>query len=314
MLNPYIKTFIKVAECGSFSSASEQLFVSKVSVMNQMNTLEASIGVRLFERTHQGIVLTDAGKSFQKNAKKITRLSENAVLLQFLWAAFRKYALACLKEALKCFDEGEPEVGASMMRPCNGLVELCEGLNGSNQEYNFSIVPFNDDIDSLNTMLQGLGDKIDCFVSPCGSMRLLMNYSFLPLGLCKCEVAMSKKHPLAKKAILTWEDFENKTLLLMKRGESYVLDEMRDDIIRNHKTVNIVDFNGYYDISAFNMCEQQGYLMETLDMWASLHPSLATIPVSWRYEIPYGIIYAKEPSDTVKAFIDIIVKACVREV
>ena len=69
MLNPYIKTFIKVAECGSFSSASEQLFVSKVSVMNQMNTLEASIGVRLFERTHQGIVLTDAGKSFQKNAK-----------------------------------------------------------------------------------------------------------------------------------------------------------------------------------------------------------------------------------------------------
>ena len=299
MLNPYIKTFIKVAECGSFSSASEQLFVSKVSVMNQMNTLEASIGVRLFERTHQGIVLTDAGKSFQKNAKKITRLSENAV------HEARQLGSMSTKTI---------RIGTSMMRPCNGLVELCEGLNGSNQEYNFSIVPFNDDIDSLNTMLQGLGDKIDCFVSPCGSMRLLMNYSFLPLGLCKCEVAMSKKHPLAKKAILTWEDFENKTLLLMKRGESYVLDEMRDDIIRNHKTVNIVDFNGYYDISAFNMCEQQGYLMETLDMWASLHPSLATIPVSWRYEIPYGIIYAKEPSDTVKAFIDIIVKACVREV
>ena len=31
-----------------------------------------------------------------------------------------QYALACLKEALKCFDEGEPEVGASMMRDVIG--------------------------------------------------------------------------------------------------------------------------------------------------------------------------------------------------
>ena len=292
MLNPYIKTFITVAECGSFSAASEKLYVSKVSVMNQMNALEADVGVRLFERTHQGIVLTDAGRSFLKNAKKLIRLSENAVHeAQHLGGVSSKTI----------------RIGTSIMRPCHGLVELWEKIGG--QEYNFSIVPFNDDIDSLNTMLQGLGDKIDCFVSPCGSMKLLMDYSFLPLDSCKCEVAMSKKHPLAKKEILTWEDFENETLLLIKRGESYVLDEMRDDIIRNHRSVNIVDFNGYYDISAFNLCEQQGYLMETLDIWTGLHPSLSTIPVKWQYEIPYGIIYAKEPSDAVKAFVDVIAKA-----
>lgn len=200
-------------------------------------------------------------------------------------------------------------VGTSMMRPCNSLVELWEDLDTGSQGYQFSIVPFNDDVDSLNAMLASLGDKIDCFVTPCGSTSLLMNYSFFPFRSCRCAIAMSKRHPLAKKEILTWEDLERESLLLIKRGDSYVLDQMRDDILRNHSEIHIVDFDGYYDISTFNLCEQQGYLMETLDMWASLHPSLVTIPVQWDYEMPYGILYAKKPSETVKGFIDTISKA-----
>lgn len=294
MLNSYIKTFLKVADRGSFSSAADQLYISKVSVMNQINTLEARIGVPLFDRTHQGVSLTDAGKSFYKNAKTMAHLSEDSI-----------------REArqIGCAVSRTIRVGASMMRPCNSLVELWENIDTGSQEYQFSIVPFNDDADSLNAMLASLGDKIDCFVTPCGSMSMLMNYSFLPFGSCKCAIAMSKKHPLAKKEVLHWEDLEGESLLLIKRGESYVLDEMRDEIHRSHPSIQTVDFDGYYDLSAFNLCEQQGYLMETLDMWASLHPSLATRSVNWEYEIPYGIIYAKKPSDTVKTFIDIISNA-----
>ncbi len=48
--------------------------------------------------------------------------------------------------------------------------------------------------------------------------------------------------------------------------------------------------------------------METLDIWSNLHPSLVTIPVNWSYEMPYGILYEKDPSDSVKSFIDVILK------
>ena len=291
MLNPYIKTFLKVADNGSFSSAAEQLYISKVSVMNQINALEAHVGAALFDRTHQGVSLTDAGRSFYKNAEAMVRLSEDSVheARQIGGAASRSI-----------------RVGTSMMRPCNSLVELWESIDTGSQEYQFSIVPFNDGADSLNAMLASLGEKIDFFVTPCGSTSMLMNYSFLPVGSCKCAIAMSKKHPLSKKEVLRWKDLEGESLLLVKRGESYVLDEMRDEIHRAHPSIQIVDFDGYYDLSAFNLCEQQGYLMETLDMWASLHPSLATMSVNWEYEMPYGIIYAKKPSDTVKTFIDVI--------
>ena len=294
MLNPSVKTFLKVADRGSFSAASEELYLSKVSVMNQINALEARIGVSLFERTNHGVILTVAGKSLYENAARLIRLSEGAIreARQIGGAASRII-----------------RVGTSMMRPCNSLVELWENIDTNEREYQFTIVPFNDDTDSLSAMLNSLGDKIDCFVTPCGSMALTMNYSFLPFRSCRCAVAMSKRHPLAKKEILAWEDLNGESLLLIKRGESYVIDAIRDDILRDHQRIEIVDFERYYDISTFNLCEQQGYLMETIDVWAGLHPSLVTVPVNWKYEMPYGILYSKRPSDPVKEFIDIISRA-----
>ena len=294
MLHPSIKTFLKVADCGSFSAASEKLYVSKVSVMNQINALEAQIGVSLLERTNHGVTLTAAGKSLYDNGAKLLRLSEEAV-------REARHIGGAVSQTIR--------IGTSMMRPCNSLVELWERIHPDGQEYQFSIVPFNDDTDSLSAMLNALGNKIDCFVTPCGSMALTMNYSFLPFQACPCAVAMSKKHPFAKKAVLTWDDLDGESLLLIKCGESYIVDAIRDDIIREHPGIQVIDFDRYYDISTFNLCEQKGYLMETIGIWAGLHPSLVTIPVDWKYEMPYGILYAKKPSDVVKSFIDMIAKA-----
>ena len=37
-----------------------------------------------------------------------------------------------------------------------------------------------------------------------------------------------------------------------------------------------------------------------------MYPSSVTLPMEWEYEIPYGIVYAKKPSKTIKEFIEII--------
>ena len=94
--------------------------------------------------------------------------------------------------------------------------------------------------------------------------------------------------------------------MIVKRGESAVLNQMRDDILENHPRIKIVDAPNFYDTSIFNECEQMNYLMETLDIWTDIHPSLVTLPMEWDYEIPYGIVYAKKPSKTVNRFIEII--------
>ena len=94
--------------------------------------------------------------------------------------------------------------------------------------------------------------------------------------------------------------------MVLRRGESAVLNQLRDDILENHPQIRIADVPNFYDTSIFNECERMNYLMETLDIWAYIHPSLVTLPMDWEYEIPYGIVYAKKPSKAAKAFIDIV--------
>ena len=79
MYNPQIKTFIVVADAGSFNKAAEQLYVSSTAIIKQINLLESRVGVRLFERSHKGLSLTAAGKVFYKDAEHIMRYSENSL-------------------------------------------------------------------------------------------------------------------------------------------------------------------------------------------------------------------------------------------
>ena len=81
--------------------------------------------------------------------------------------------------------------------------------------------------------------------------------------------------------------------MMVRRGESAVLNQMRDDILESHTRVKIVDVPNFYDTSIFNECEQMNYLMETLDIWTDIHPSLVTLPMKWEYKVSYGIVYAK---------------------
>lgn len=64
-------TFLKVADSGSFSKASKILFISPVSVMKQMNTLENQLGIRLLNRNPRGINLTPAGERLYTGVSKI---------------------------------------------------------------------------------------------------------------------------------------------------------------------------------------------------------------------------------------------------
>ena len=48
--------------------------------------------------------------------------------------------------------------------------------------------------------------------------------------------------------------------------------------------------------------------MVTIGTWAELHPSLVAIPCEWDYTVPYGIVYAENPSALVLEFIGIMKK------
>ncbi|MBO8214799.1 LysR family transcriptional regulator [Acinetobacter nosocomialis] len=61
--------FIKIVEEGSFTAASEKLFIAQSALSRQMKLLEEEIGFQLFDRTDKRVKLTAAGEVFYKKIK-----------------------------------------------------------------------------------------------------------------------------------------------------------------------------------------------------------------------------------------------------
>ena len=291
MYNPQIETLIQVADAGSFSKAAKRLYITPVSVMNQVNALEKRVGVKLFERTNHGVELTEAGRSIYQDARQIIAASDAAIERARHIAGVERLVI---------------RIGTSILRPCKRLIDLWAKADNGEQPFQIKIVPFEDDPASMSAMLKSLGSEIDCFISPCDSVAWKKSYSIHPIGTCKCCIAVSRRHRLAKKDRLTWADMAGETLMLIKRGESPVLDRMRDEIEASHPEIHMIDLPNFYDMEVFNACEQQGCLMEVPDTWTDVHPSVATIPMEWEYEMPFGIVYAQKPSKAFSKFISLI--------
>lgn len=292
MYSRELYTFIVVAEQGSFLKASKELFTTPASVMNQINKFEGQIGVKLIERTNQGTNLTSAGRSIYKEAKKIVKISEQAI------SQAKQIAMN---------EQQVIRIGTSILRPCKMLVDLWSEIDDGTLSVTIRIIPFDDTPAGMEAMLSSLGKEIDCFVGPCDSLTWKENYNILQIKQGECAIAVPRKHRLSKKKKLCWNDLDGETIMLVKRGDSPVLNKMRDELETEHPQITVIDTPHFYDTSIFNECEQMGCLMETLDIWKDVHPSIVTIPMNWDYKVPYGIVYAKRPSETVTTFISKII-------
>lgn len=66
-----LKAFISVAETGSFSAASEQLFLTQPAISKRIAALESELDTALFDRIGRQVGLTEAGLALLPRARKI---------------------------------------------------------------------------------------------------------------------------------------------------------------------------------------------------------------------------------------------------
>lgn len=293
MYNPQLDTFICVVEAGSFSKAAEELYISAPAVIKQINSLENSLNLQLFERTHRGIIITEAGKSLYQDAKYLIQYS--------------KESLIRAQEAMN-HNEEIIRVGISPMTPPEVFVELWPKIQKIYPEMKFKLITFENTPENAREILANMGKNIDVIAG-------IFDETMLELRGCDgteisrepfC-VAVSIHHRLAKKEKITLDDLAGENLMLMRRGWSYYGDMLRDDMMKNHPEINIVDFN-LYNVEAFNRCENNNEVLLAFKSWESVHPLIRIIPVEWDYTMPFGILHSKKPSIKVKRLINAINK------
>jgi DNA-binding transcriptional LysR family regulator len=66
-----LRTFLRVAEVGSFSAVAEERGVTQPAVSRQMTALEEHFGTRLVQRSTHAVTLTDEGREFVTAAQQL---------------------------------------------------------------------------------------------------------------------------------------------------------------------------------------------------------------------------------------------------
>ena len=78
-----LRSFEAAARTLSFTQAASELFVTQSAVSRQIQQLEASLGVLLFERRHRALALTEAGRVMQRAvADSLERLRDATARLR----------------------------------------------------------------------------------------------------------------------------------------------------------------------------------------------------------------------------------------
>ncbi|MFC5682161.1 LysR family transcriptional regulator [Flavobacterium sp. MAHUQ-51] len=67
----HLKYFLKLAEERSFVRAADKLFISQPPLSRQIKELETELCARLFERNNKRVILTEAGKYYQKEVQEL---------------------------------------------------------------------------------------------------------------------------------------------------------------------------------------------------------------------------------------------------
>ena len=288
MYNPQLETFLRVADAGSFNKAAEESFITPTAVIKQINLLENSLDVKLFERTHRGLILTKAGKSLYQDTKYIIQYCRDSVTR----------AKNAMQE-----DTNIIRIGSSPMTPAQLLMQIWPKIQEHCPDIKFQIIPFENTPENAREILANLGKNIDVVGGIFDETMLgLRNCAGLQLSREPLCCAVSIHHRLAAKDKLLIEDLYGENLLMMRREWSHYVDKLRDDLLQNHGQIHIVDFE-FYNMSIFNRCENSNDVLLAIPGWASVHPLLKVIPVEWDHSIPYGLLHSPRPSETVKRFL-----------
>ena len=72
-----IPSFLATAEAGSLSGAARALGISQPTVGRHIADLEAALGVQLFDRTANGLRITEVGQSLLENAQGMRERAES---------------------------------------------------------------------------------------------------------------------------------------------------------------------------------------------------------------------------------------------
>lgn len=298
----HIKYAVEVANEGSINKAAEKLYVGQPNLSRAIKELEASLGVKIFERSAKGMGLTSDGETFIRYAKTILRqVDEVESIFNGSGSVKKRFSISVprasyISDAFARFshsltNEAEAEI---IYKETNSLRAIKNILH---EDYKLGIIRYAENYDKyFKTML----DEKDMLY------EMITEFSYV--------LAMSRDNPLASAEKITFDAL--KDYIEIAHADPYVPSLPLSQVRKEELPDNIGR-----RIFVFERASQFELLSENPEtfMWVSPIPQklldrydLVQIPCEENKKIYKDIlIYKRDYKLTVldKAFIDELCKS-----
>lgn len=134
-----MQVFAKLAELGSFTKVAEAMQAGRPHVTRTIQDLEASLGVRLFQRTTRKVKLTAEGERFYERIKEIlAAIAETASMFDRSGSTLRgrlridiptAFSQRSFMESLRRFTEAFPEIELALGVTDRTVDLVAEGID-----------------------------------------------------------------------------------------------------------------------------------------------------------------------------------------
>lgn len=267
MYNHQLDTFLSVCQYGSFTMAAKKCFITPSAVVQQVNLLEKSIGVKLFLRTNRGVTLTPAGEILRNQAPELIRHARELTEQMKKAAGHQPIRLG--------WSTGVED--PRFLSECLALRDAHEGL-----EINLTRIS--------GSVADGLAQKeFDlCQYAEFPGIEQ-EGYSFTALYNVRQCVAMPPEHPLAHLNCIRLEDLVGMELVLLSPGVLRDHDAFRDMVRSSGLPIHLIEVDNY-DFQTRSLCYRRKLAFLGMTPLSHQYTPLTSIPAAWEVPVHIGLI------------------------
>ena len=191
-----LRSMILVAEHGSISAASKELFISSVALFKQINHLESEVGFKIFNRTNRGVTLTKPGERYYRGIKKLLAdMDTLQTACRKMEAKAKKEIRACvywpfnLNPYIKAYGKLHPDV--SFVQTSDAYLTEVSCLSPLMNDH-LDLIQLDYEPQNMTDDLVFMPFLHDCYSVVCAKDHPVADHPFVTLDdLCKYELSIS---------------------------------------------------------------------------------------------------------------------------
>lgn len=221
-----LQYFVSAAELSSFTKAAKKHYVAQTAISQQMAKLEGHLGIKLFEREKNRVILTDAGQIFYEDI--INVLHEYEIAIQKARRFHQKqkkmitigynlrHELRLLTQVIKEFEKSYPQV-EFVIKEGDGGVLVEEVKNG----------------------LCDIFVNISCTLSP-ADKEYVDQYTIYTGSML---LAVSENHPKANYEYIEAKELADEEFIVLNVNNAFRgFQEMNEHCIKDGYEMKIADY------------------------------------------------------------------------